>query len=34
MPHIRFIGSAYCGYCEVGEKESDHDRKTNERIKR
>lgn len=34
MPHIRFIGSAYCGYWEVGEKESDHDRKTNERIKR
>ena len=34
MPHIRFIGSGYSGYWEVGEKESDHDRKVNERTKR
>ena len=34
MPHIRFIGSGYSGYWEVGEKESDHDRKTNKRTKR
>ena len=34
MPHIRFIGSVYSGYWEVGEKKSDHDRKANERTKR
>lgn len=34
MPHIRFIGSGYSGYWEVGEKESDHDRKANKRTKR
>lgn len=34
MPHIIFIGSGYSGHWVVGEKESDHDRKTNERIKR
>lgn len=34
MPHIRFIGSGYSGYWEVGEKKSDHDRKANERTKR
>lgn len=34
MPLIRFIGSGYSGYRNVGEKEYDHDRKTNEKTKR
>lgn len=34
MPLIRFIGSGYSGYRNIGEKEYDHDRKTNEKTKR